>query len=414
MDATGSTSSTAGSTKGRNASIKVPFTKNVLSNLAPPGKGRTYFYDEKTAGLALCVLASGGRVFYYYRKVNGRPVRVRLGKFPDISIENARKLAAARVVEVASGRDPQQAKQTRRQEATFGELFERWMEVHAKPKIKTWPEAERLHKTLLKGLDGRKLSAIRPRDIQAMHATVGGKNGQYAANRCLELVRGVFNKAEKLIGWKGENPARGIEPFKEQQRDRFLQADELPRFFRSLNQEVEPFGDFFTLSLLTGARRGNLLAMAWADIDMDRRLWRIPETKSGKPVFIPLVAAAVEILEDRRPGCNGSPWVFPSRSKSGHLEVVKSAWSRILKRAGLSDLRPHDLRRSLGSWMTIQGASLPIVGKALGHLGTSATEVYARLSVDPVRQAIDVATTAMLEAAKPKEKEVPSDGETKE
>lgn len=380
--------------------VKLAFTKTIVAHLAAPSTGRKYYHDAKAPGLCLCVTHRGARTFYWYRWVNGGPTRTRIGRFPEVSVENARDIAKAYSVGLAAGRDPQEVKRARRQEATFGELFTEWLEKHAKERLKTWRESERLHNTLLRPLDGRKLSTIRPRDIQALHAKIGGENGHYAANRLLELVRGVFNKAEKLIGWKGENPARGIEPFREEQRDRFLQADELPRFFQALHQEVDPFPDFFTLALLTGARRGNLLAMAWQDIDLDRRLWRIPETKSGKPVFVPLVAPAVEILEDRREKCNGSPWVFPSTGKSGHLEVVKSAWARVLKRAGLSDLRPHDLRRSLGSWMTIQGASLPIVGRALGHLGTSATEVYARLSVDPVRQAIDVATTAMIAASK--------------
>ncbi len=383
----------------KSAPRKLPFTKTRLLGIPPPKDGRVYYNDASAAGLSLCVTNTGSRTFYFTKKQDGTTKRIRLGSFPDgLSVEQARKLAAGLNVEAAAGHDLQEAKRERRQEATFRDLFERWLEIHAKPKLRTWKEADRLHKTLLKSLDGRKLSAIRQRDIQGIHSKVGKDNGHYAANRCLELIRGVFYKAETLIGWKGENPARGVQKFKEEQRDRFLQADEIPRLFQSLHQEPDLFRDFFMLCLLTGARRGNVLSMAWADISLDRGLWRIPETKSGKPVIVPLVGPALEILQERLSLCNGSPWVFPSKSESGHLETVKSAWARILNRAGLSDLRPHDLRRSLGSWMTIGGSSLPIVGRALGHLGTSATEVYARLTVDPVRAAVDSATAAMLAA----------------
>jgi integrase len=88
--------------------------------------------------------------------------------------------------------------------------------------------------------------------------------------------------------------------------------------------------------------------------------------------------------------------VFPGRGKTGHLVEPKTAWARILKRAGLQNLRLHDLRRTLGSWQAATGASLPIIGKSLGHKSLAATQVYARLNLDPVRAAVNTATDAML------------------
>ena len=136
--------------------------------------------------------------------------------------------------------------------------------------------------------------------------------------------------------------------------------------------------------------------MAWQDVDLTARYWRIPETKSGSVVVVPLVPAAVEVLQARHKANGSSPWVFPAKSASGHLSEPWAAWRRLLKRAGLSDLRIHDLRRSLGSWQAIGGSSLPIIGKSLGHSQPSTTAIYARLSMDPVRSSVESATAAML------------------
>ena len=206
----------------------------------------------------------------------------------------------------------------------------------------------------------------------------------------------MFNKADEL-GYHGENPAKRIKLFREQSRDRFLQPDELKAFFAALEGEDDIVRDFYMMLLMTGARRFNVQTMAWADVDMQAGYWRIPETKAGMPVLVPLVAPALAILVARSETANGSRWVFPGR-KGKHIANPKGAWARIVERAALVDVRPHDLRRSLGSWMAGQNTSLPIIGRALGHKTAVATMVYSRLSLDPVREAVDRATAAMLVA----------------
>ena len=141
--------------------------------------------------------------------------------------------------------------------------------------------------------------------------------------------------------------------------------------------------------------------MRWEQIDFVTGLWRIPLTKSGKPVVVPLVPAAVALLQQRREAADGSPWVFASnRGKTGHITEVKSAWKRIITAAKLADCRPHDLRRSLASYMAIGGVGLPVIGAMLGHSQPSTTAIYARLSTDPVRLAAENATALILTAGK--------------
>jgi integrase len=383
----------------RVAQSRFPFTIKRLEELPPPPFGREYHYDSQQPGLACCVTAAGGKTYYLYRKIDGRPERIRLGAFPAVSIDAARKAVREIVGEIAAGRDPAEERRARREVPTIGDLFNHWL-AHAKERKRTWSEDERQYESFLKRWSGRKLSAVKRGDVQKLHSEVGETHGHYAANRMLALVRAMFNKAPEL-GWDGPNPATGVARFAEETRDRFLQPDEFHRFFEALEQEPNTTArDFILLALWTGARRSNVAEMRWEDVSFDLALWRIPQTKSGEPVVVPLVEPALEILRARRRFANGSPWVFPSNGKTGHLVEPKSAWKRVLERSGLHDLRLHDLRRTLGSWQALSGASLQTIAKTLGHKSTAVTHVYSRLTVAAVRASVETATAAMIQAGK--------------
>ena len=380
----------------------IPFTQAALAKLVGMQGARLVIKDPKTTGLRAELREGGTVAFYLFRRMpGGRPIRCHLGPFPDVTVDAARDKAAKLYAAMLDGKNPAQAKRAKRGEATLKELFEHWLEHHGKPHKKTWADDERQFKKYLVELHNRKLSAITKADVQAWHAKVGSKNGRYQANRTLALLRSVFNKADDL-GFEGANPAAKVKPFKEQSRDRFLQADELPRFFDALKGETEVMRDFFMLALFTGARRSNVASMRWADVDMSQASWRIPETKQRKVQHVPLTQPAMAILKRRQEQAAGSPYVLPSYGKSGHVVEVKGAWKRIKTAAGLDDIRPHDLRRTLGSYMAINGASLNIVGAALGHRQASTTQVYARLTSDVVADGMGKAVKFIETAAKPK------------
>jgi integrase len=184
-----------------------------------------------------------------------------------------------------------------------------------------------------------------------------------------------------------------------------LQPEELPRFFAALAAEPnETARDFFMLSLLTGARKSNTLAMRWEEISFAAETWRIAETKNGEPQTVHLPRQAVEILTARKLASDG-PWVFPGGGASGHLADPKKAWMRILAEAGIADLQIHDLRRTLGSWQAATGANSYIIGKSLGHRSQQSTAIYARLNLDPVRESVNKATDAMFAYLEPQELE---------
>jgi integrase len=184
-----------------------------------------------------------------------------------------------------------------------------------------------------------------------------------------------------------------------------LSPDELAAFLQALKSEPPPWGDFFQVLLFTGARIANVREMLWADLELTRGLWRIPgeESKSGDPLIVILVPAVTAILErrfqadQRQREDKRSQWVFPGKGGKA-ISYPQKPWLHLLAAAGLANLRPHDLRRTLASWGVGAGASFYSVGKALGHKDAATTAICARLDMSPIRQAVSLATTAMFAA----------------
>ena len=378
---------------------RINFTKAIIDALPIPESGkRDIYHDTKIPGLQLRV--TGVKTFFVNRRIkSGDPERITLGRYPEMTIEQARRKTMEVLHDIAEGKNPAEIKRGEKAELTFGNLFNEYLERHSKPNKRTWREDESKYKTYLeRPLGKKKLSAIDRRDIALIHSGITKDGHDITANRVLALTSSIFGWAKSAGLWE-ENPAIGIKRNKEKSRDRFIQGDELPRFFQAVaKEENETIRDYVLISLLTGARRSNVLAMRWHDINFERAEWRIEETKNGTPQTITLSPEAIEVLRNRR-SSDKAEYVFSGSGKSGHLEEPKKGWKRILESAGIEDLRIHDLRRTLGSWQAKTGASLAIIGKSLNHKNQNTTAIYARLDLDPVRDSVNTATNAMMVAA---------------
>ncbi len=155
----------------------------------------------------MCVTEAGSRTFYYIKKIDGRPVRVRIGKFPDLSVENARDEAKRLTLAVARGEDPQAAKRAKRTETTLGELWDYWLTTHAGPHKTSVATDKQRWKAYLSHWENRRLSSLRQADVRAWHLKM--KDTPYVANRAVALLRSMYNLAGAELAYKGENPAAG-------------------------------------------------------------------------------------------------------------------------------------------------------------------------------------------------------------
>lgn len=400
---------------------RIRFKKEVLEALPAPEKGRSTYYDDQVQKLAVRVTSAGTKTFYVITRDGDSVAWLKLDTFPNMTVEIARKEAQKHLGDFAKGASPVKAKRVEKQRLTLGQAFDNYQTLYAVPRgIKTADDTRMIWERCIgtmpdepakkhgrkrekhpAGVDwsNRKIDEISGAEVRTLHAEIGTTT-PVLANRVVEIIGTIYARASEW-GYTGINPAKDIRPFKEVKRDRFIQADELPTFFKALADDTsEDFKHFVLLCLLTGARRVNVLSAQWQEINLASAVWRIPDSKNGDPVVVALVPEAVEILKARDPdGEKKTGFVFPADSKTGYLSPPAKRWQALLKRAGMADFRIHDLRRSLGSWQAISGASLAIIGKSLGHKSADATLIYARLSMDPVRASVNTATTAMLQAA---------------
>jgi integrase len=381
------------------------FTMKALEALESQSK-RYAVSDAKTPGLRLMVYPTGKKVFILNRKIKGRPERIKIGNFRDISIEQARKAASHYNSLIGAGANPYLQLQAERKEPTLMELYNIYYEAHAVPHTKRPDDNKKMMEYhIFPRIGAWKASAVSKEAMRNIHADIAIKRGKAVANRVVTIVSSVFNFAIRNDHFDGLNPCRAIKKFKTISRDRFLSSEELKTFFEALNEEEKYFRDFFSLLLYTGARKSNVCSMAWPDISFELRQWRISyeHAKNGDVNIINLSEAALAILknrylENRRVAF--SLYVFPGEGANGHLIDPKRAFARLKKRMRISNFRMHDLRRTLGSYLALNGASLLTIASALNHKDQRSTAIYARLTQGHVLEAVNNATDRMASLSK--------------
>jgi len=385
------------------------FTEAKIARLPFAEHGTRYtVYDDNVKNLILRV-GEKTKVYYMLKKFNGKTIYSTIGNTKAISLSDAYKILSEMQNDILHGKNPNQERQKIRDNITIKDFFENiYFPRHAlmHKKIRSQNEDKSCYNLYLGPIKNCKMMDITRNTVSVLQQQIAESHGIYAANHTMRLLRAMYNKAIDW-GYVGENPVMRVKLFKEIKRDRFLQPDEIPRFFNALAEEPNTmFRNFCMLCLLVGQRRSNMQSIKWSDIDFDNRIIRIPETKTGKPQNAYLSDQAIDILKEMQlSNKKDHVWLFPSAfSKSGHLENPAKMWQNLLNRARVSNLRIHDLRRTFASYQAINGASNTIIGKSIGDTSPTAISIYARVTEDPIRQSIQTATDHMFSFIKPKDK----------
>lgn len=396
---------------------KVKFSVRFLESL-PAREKRYDTYDADTRGLGVTVFESGALSLFWCRKVRGVPKRITIGKFPECSVDAARRDAEQYNVQLAdwtrqnfTGANPFEPAPPPAPVAeplTLKQLFERYVEDHLRLHAKNPARMERGARQMwddgLADLGSRTLDSLKVADADTIHSKIGRAGKRTSANRTIQLLKTLLRFGQKKELYFGADITKGVELFDEKQRERFLQPEELPAFMKALKTERNrDVADLVTLAIFTAARRADLFGMRWEDISFERASWTIPDPKSRRPYIVPLADEAIAVLKNRKPNTLDSIWVFPHDGTGcGHYTYVDREWDAFRERAQLRDFHFHDLRRSLASWMALNGTSLQIIARSLGHSGTQNTERYARLLDAPVRDGVQHAVKNLLAAGKAK------------
>jgi integrase len=370
-------------------------TNRVVAKLPVPAQGNRLFYDDTVKGFACRVTDAGGRAFVinYFRKADGRERRFTIGAFPDWSVAAAREEAKRLKREIDGGADPVGAYRESRAAPTIADLAARFVQDYVPRKR---PSTQRGYRQqiathILPALGRAKVAAVTHADVDGFHHRLSARTPIHA-NRTLAVLSRMLSLSIRW-GWRVDNPCRGVDRNQEQKRTRYLSAAELKRLSAALIElEDQGAANAVRLLLLTGARRGELLAARWSDTDLKTGVWTKPAatTKQAALHRVPLSEAACQVLTEMQ-GQAASEWIFPAR-RGGHRTHIDEAWDKLRKAAGIPDARLHDLRHTFATCLASAGLSLPTIGALLGHSTAQTTLRYSHLMDDPLRAATERAS----------------------
>ena len=367
-------------------------TKRIVGTLAP-GERERVVWDDDLKGFGVRVHPTGRKVYIVKTRWRGRAVKVTIGPHGAVTPAEARTRAAEIVSDARAGRDPAAASRKDAKAPTMRELGRRFLDeyVPAHCKASTAAEYRRSVELFVDPRIGkRQVPDIQRSDVAALHHDM--RATPYQANRTLGVLSKMFNLAE-LWGLRpdGSNPCRHVKRFREEKRERFLSDAEYRRLGETLKEigrdgsETASTIAAIRLLMLTGCRLSEIQKLRWEHVDLEAGELRLPDTKTGAKV-VHLGDPAIEVLRGLD-GRDDSPWVIAGRKSGAHLTDLQHPWRRIRGRAGLDDVRLHDLRHSFASGGLLVGEGLPMIGKLLGHTQVQTTARYAHLANDPLKAA---------------------------
>ena len=378
-------------------------TKRTIDATEPQAT-EFFLWDEGIPGFGLRVMPSGRKSFVVQFRAGRRARRMSLGPSTVLTCDQARTRAITIIAAVKNGEDPAADRAAKRNAATVSDLADRFDKEHIAVRLKASTAKEyrsNLKRFILPALGRLAVPEITRADVAKFHHDL--RHIPYQANRCIEVVSKMFVLAE-MWGLRpdGSNPRKHIRKYPEEKRERFLSAAELRRIGEVLremeSERIELSSAILAarLLILTGCRLGEIMTLKWDYVDFDERALRLPDSKTGKKV-VHVGAPAVEYLQVA-PRVDGNPWVITGTLPGKPLSDLQPFWQRVRARAGVKDVRIHDLRHTFASTAVASGQGLPMIGKLLGHTQVQTTARYAHLAADPVRSAANSVATSLREA----------------
>ena len=376
-------------------------TKRTVDALKPHERERVV-WDDDLKGFGVRVHPSGRKVFIVKTRYGGRVIKMTIGPHGAVSPAYARVRAAEIITDARAGKNPAGRRSRAPTMRDLGKRFLKdYVSDHCKPST-----AEEYSRSVKLFIDPR-IGNLRVPDVQRSHIAAlhhDMRETPYQANRTLGVLSKIFNLAEL---WElrpdGSNPCRHVKRFKEKKRERFLSDEEYQRLGAAL-REIEQEGSetdaaiaAIRLLMLTGCRLSEIQKLRWDHVDLDAGELRLPDTKTGAKV-VHLGEPAIAVLRGIQRN-DGNPWVIAGRKEGSHLTDMQHPWRRIRARAGLDDVRIHDLRHSFASGGLLVGEGLPMIGKLLGHTQVQTTARYAHLANDPIKSAANRIASRIAEVA---------------
>lgn len=377
-------------------SLDAAFVRTVT---CPEDKNRIEYFDTNIKGFTLEVRISGGKTYYLrYRDDYKRQRQQKIGDAQSISFDKARAAAERLRSRVVLGEDPAEEKKIKRAIPTIAELYRDVYLPYLQSYRRNMQSDLSFHQIhMLPRFGSKHLDELKQQDvIDAQQSMRKAGYSAGTANKFIVQIRYMYNVAKKRgIPGADINPAAGVKQFRVEGRERFLTQEEIQRLRvaveKSSNKQLKYI---VALLLMLGCRKLELLNAKWEHFDLERRTWKIPLSKSGKMRHVPLSTAAVDLLKEL-PRWKGCPYVLPNPRTFKPYTDFHEPWHTACRRAGLKDVRIHDLRHTFASNLVNAGHSLFVVSRALGHANIVQTARYSHLADDTLLAAADAAASAM-------------------
>lgn len=385
---------------------KLQFTKKSIADLQPVAGKQYDAWDLQQRGLGVRVSPGGSKTFFVMQRVNGKLVRVKLGVFPEMTVEAARKGTIAALVQMNDGINPNAVKKEARADQqdkrlVLVSLFNAYLAGGGKDGAirETTKAAYRSQFKRLLPFHNKRVDDLDGTVVKALHKQLKVEKGTYAANASIGLLRSLCRFAMDTYGKPAKNPVDGVTWFKETPRRESLAPESTGEFLQALGTlKGNTAADLFTLLLFVGLRKSEAMGLEWNDLDLDKGVLLISDTKTGKPLHIPLSGYVVDLLKRRKADqAGGSKWVFPSNSRAGHITNTH-VFVEQLKQRGVR-VYPHLLRKT---FTTVGAMVCPgvVVEILTGHEPQGITgKYYTFPSIEELRPHVETITKELLKRA---------------
>jgi integrase len=398
--------------------MKLNFTQATLAALeaAPTGK-RVYVNDTRVAGLQLQVTDKGVKTYYVYKRVQGRPKRIKLGRFPDLTPAQARDQAKIAIGQIAAGQDPA-ANRTREaaERITLEDAFREFLNVRSL-KPKTAYDYERIVQVAFPDWKAKRLARVTKDMVGKRHQTLGKERGEAYANLAMRVLNAVYNFArDRYEDENGEsllpsNPVKRLSAtrawYRQKRRDSHIEPNQLKPWFNAVltlkadpkNRTACTVADYLLLLIFTGLRRQEAAALTWDAVNLENRTLTVRETKNHENHTLPVPDYLHELLSARNASKADSPYVFPGKSNDARLIEPRNYVKQVVKQSGV-DFILHDLRRTFATYADRLEISGYAVKRLVNHkLRNDVTAGYIVTDVERLRKPMQTICDYLLKAA---------------
>ena len=374
---------------------KFKFTNALIKALNPhdpnsPSTELELTDDSDVSGLKLLVgkSKSGSKRFLLRYTFQGKK-SISIGRFGEIDVALARKIARKYKAQIAEGIDPKAEKDSYKSMPTISEFFWYTYFPMIKAKKRAWEnDLQRFKRFIEPKLGNKRYKELKPIDIVHLQQDIANEkkmNKSYAPatnNRVIAIIKTMTSYALKL-GLVENNAAAPISLLKENNiRERFFDIDESKRIINAALELDNPyFGAAIAMLYLTGNRKSEVFGLKWSNFDNEARTILVEHSKSGKPYVMYLSSMAFEIINRLIP-VKGNPYIFVGRITGNHVKDVRITYRKVLVNAGITDFEGicfHTARHSVASNMISSGKFSQIhVKQQLAHTSIQSSERYIK------------------------------------